>query len=135
VLGDEVAIGSNSTGVITKIAPALDPVTHKVEIRVGLRGDRSELTNGESVNMTINRKGEVKQASNVVHVPLSALKITPTGAVVFTVSASNTLVAHPVEKGSLLGDQIVLTKGVSPEMEIVIDARGLQDGMSVNITK
>jgi multidrug efflux pump subunit AcrA (membrane-fusion protein) len=85
--------------------------------------------------MTINRKGEVKQASNVVHVPLSALKITPTGAVVFTVSASNTLVAHPVEKGSLLGDQIVLTKGVSPEMEIVIDARGLQDGMSVNITK
>jgi len=41
------------------------------------------------------------------------------------------LVAHPVTLGPIQGGKILLSEGVTADMEIVTDARGLQEGQEV----
>ncbi len=135
-VGGKVIINDTTNGVITRIASALDPKTKKIEIRIGITGNTSDLTNGQSVRINAARAlASATKKASVIQIPLSALKITPTGPVVFTVNSSSTLVAHSVKDGTLLGDQIVITEGITPDMIIVTDARGLKDGQKVTITK
>ena len=67
----------------------------------------------------------------IFSVPISAIKIGADQAVVFTVDSENRLVAHQVVLGAISGGKIVLAEGVTVEMEIVTDARGLQAGQEV----
>ncbi len=131
--GDKVAV-DKAKGVITSIAPALDPKTKKIEVRIGLTGSTDGLVNGQSVSVAIARTHTTQLAVNTpLRIPLSALKLTPTGAMVFTVSASSTLVAHPVKEGTLQGEKIMISEGLTPEMRIVTDARGLKEGIIVSV--
>ena len=50
---------------------------------------------------------------------------------VFTVNENNILIAHVVQEGPLLGDSIVILEGITAEMEIVLDARVLNEGDTV----
>lgn len=135
-VGGKVTIEGSVPGVITSIAHAIDPKTKKIEIRIGILGSQSALINGQSVRIEAMRARVVATNKNKnIQIPLSALKITPLGARVFTVSASSTLVAHPVKEGKLLGDQIEIVEGLTPEMEIVIDARGLKEGQAITLSK
>ncbi len=135
-VGGKVTLNDTVTGVITRIASALDPKTKKIEVRIGITGDKGGLINGQSVRIAAARAlASLSKKDSVLQIPLSALKITPTGSVVFTVSASSTLIAHPVTQGTLLGNQIVITEGLTPDMIIVTDARGLKDGAKVTVTK
>jgi RND family efflux transporter MFP subunit len=130
-----VAIQNTASGVVTRIAPALDPLTKKIEVRIGVSSGLSTLRNGQSVNLSITRSKEILKNSSqkdLISIPIVSLKITPDGAVVFTVE-HNILKAHGVKIGSLLGDRIVITDGITSSMEIVTDARGLKDGESVEI--
>ena len=133
-VGSKVTLNDTVTGVITRIASALDPKTKKIEVRIGITGDKGGLINGQSVRIAAARAlaAPGKKAA-VLQIPLSALKITPTGSVVFTVSTSSTLVSHSVVQGTLLGDQIVISEGLTPDMRIVTDARGLKEGMEVTV--
>ena len=135
-VGGKVVMNDTALGVITRIAPALDPKTKKIEVRIGIVKNGSELINGQSVRVNAARAhntGTNKAAQ--IKIPLSALKITPTGSIIFTLSASSTVEAHQVKEGSLMGDQIVIEEGITPEMLIVTDARGLRDGEAVTLTK
>jgi RND family efflux transporter MFP subunit len=133
--GGKVTIGESTPGVITRIASALDPRTKKIELRIGISGDARSLVNGATVRIAAARAiGSANgNRPDVIQIPLSALKITPTGSVVFTVSASSTLVAHPVKEGTLLGERVVITEGLSPDMMIITDARGHKDGEAVTV--
>lgn len=135
-VGEKVTIEGGEEGVITKIAPALDPKTKKIEVRIGIIGSASSLMNGQSVQVSVLRANisTVKKGKEM-QVPLSALKITPAGAIVFTVSKDGVLAGHLVTEGALLGDRIVIVDGVTPDMEIVTDARGLEDGGYVMVSK
>lgn len=135
-VGGKVVMNDTVLGIITRIAPALDPKTKKIEVRIGIVKNGSELINGQSVRVSAARAhntGTNKAAQ--IKIPLSALKITPTGSIIFTLSASSTVKAHQVKEGSLMGDQIVIEEGLIPEMMIVTDARGLRDGEAVTLTK
>jgi RND family efflux transporter MFP subunit len=135
-VGEKVTIEGGVKGIITKVAPALDPKTKKIEVRIGIIGSTSSLVNGQSVTITALRtNGAAATKNQQMRVPLSALKITPAGVVVFTVSMEGTLSAHKIKEGALLGDQIVILEGVTPDMEIVTDARGLEEGVHVTTTK
>ncbi len=135
-VGGKVTLGESTAGVITRIASALDPKTKKIEVRIGITGDQGALVNGQTIRVVAARSiSSPGKKLGVLQIPLSALKITPTGAVVFTVSTSSTLVAHIVKEGALLGDQIVITEGLTPDMMIVTDARGWKDGASVTANK
>lgn len=133
-IGDSVSIGNDAKGVITRIASALDPATKKMEVRIGITRGSASLVNGQSVNITAARKPKISASKDIeFKIPLSALKLTPSGPVVFTVSASSTLVLHEVKEGALQGDKIVIAEGLTKDMNIVIDARGLEDGMKVQV--
>lgn len=130
-IGGEVLVDKTFKGRITRIAPALDPRTKKVEVRIALIEGGKVLRNGSSVRITTERTIMKTSPDDQLRVPLTAIKITPEGSFVFTVNASSTLVAHNVTEGALLGDMIVIADGVTPDMEIVVDARGLRSGQTV----
>ncbi len=130
--GSKVSIEENVTGVVTRVAPALDPVTKKIEVRIGVSAGDSALVNGQSVTIEITR-ANTRINSNIskISVPISAIKIGADKTVVFTVGSDGTLVAHEIVVGPLLGERVVITSGVTPDMEIVTDARGLREGQAV----
>lgn len=134
-VGNKATIGSATPGIITFIAPALDPTTGKIEVKVGIVGDQGALTDGDTETLTLNRiEAQVKPVKNSaadIVIPIVAVKITPTGPVVFTVTASSTLAVHPLTLGSILGDQVVVPSGLTSDMVMVTDARGHTDGEKV----
>jgi RND family efflux transporter MFP subunit len=140
VVGSSVAIMDSVSGVITSIAPAIDPTTKEIEVHIGVTTGASTLTDGESINLTLTRtntssnKPGTTAAPATLSIPIVTLKITPEGPVVFTVSTSSTLIAHPVTLGSILGDRVIILSGITPDEVIVSDARGLTVGQSVDVT-
>ena len=133
---DQIKVGSSAlisgryAGVVTSVSPGLDPITKKIEIRVALAGDASTLTHGGSVRVLIDRNGFDINPEEIetITIPIKALKVETDRIIVFTVSRDRTLVPHEIEVGLLLGDNIIITEGLSADMDIVIDARGLRAG-------
>lgn len=134
---NEVLINGTYPGVVSRIASALDPVTKKIEVRVSLKERTSTLVNGQSVRVKIiGSKNEniagIKKDTPLI-IPIAALKLTPRGANVFTVSTTSTLIAVPVKEGAILGDQIQILEGLAGDEILVKDARGLKEGIEVSI--
>lgn len=140
----EIAAGSAATietqagtvkGAVTRVAPAIDPATKKVEVRIGITEGNSNLVNGQSVTVSIERAHKATTALKTITLPLSALKVGADSISVFTVDEDNKLIAHAVTLGQLLGDRVEIESGVTAEMQIVTDARGLQPGQVVSLTQ
>lgn len=134
-VGGTATIGNSAAGTITFIAPAIDPTNGKVEVKVGITSGESTLTDGEVVSVQLARTSTVSKTKGTeLTLPLEALKMTPDGAVVFTIgttTASSALTARAVTLGTILGDRVIITQGLTPDMQIVTDARGLADGETV----
>lgn len=136
-VGSKATIDGNYEGVVTSVSPGLDPITKKVEVRIGVVGSDVDLTNGSSVRVDIDRNGfeidteEIKEIS----IPISALKVETNRIIVFTVNGDNTLEAHEVTPGLVLGDTVRIDEGLTADMNIVRDARGLREGQSVSLNE
>jgi multidrug resistance efflux pump len=130
-VGDSVTIEGGATGVITAKSAAIDPSTGKVAIIVGVNPD-SSLSNGSTVKVTFAQITQT-ETNNKILIPLSALKITPSGSQVFTIGDGDSLQAIGVTTGQLYGENIEILEGVSKETRIVTDARGLKEGQKVTI--
>ncbi len=133
----EIAVGQpvsieQASGVVTRIAPALDPVTKKIEVRVGV-SDPKGLINGQSVLVSIVRTRVSSGDTARITIPIAAIKVESERTVVFTVD-TGILVAHEVELGALLGDRVVISAGLTLDMRIVVDARGLREGEKVEVS-
>jgi RND family efflux transporter MFP subunit len=129
--GSKVKIENEYDGWITSIAPAIDPTTKKIEVKIAFTGET--LTNGESVHLDVARAAKKTAAKGVVALPIASIKIEPNGSVVFTVDENHKLVAHKVTTGQIIGDKIQIVSGVSRDMKLVVDARGLKDGQEVEL--
>jgi RND family efflux transporter MFP subunit len=134
-VGDTVSINGGATGIITNIAPGLDPVTNKIKVEIGVQGESQTLTHGDTVRVVINRGAQQTTAPEEITIPIAALKVETDRIVVFTVSDENTLIAHPIVEGPLIGSNIIIREGISPTMEIVLDARGLNEGDTVKVAR
>lgn len=133
-VGTQATIEGNTKGVVTRIASALDSTTKKIEVRIGIVDKATSLVNGQSVRISITPQVEkITKNIGVISIPLSALKITPQGSNVFIVSTSSTLVAIPVQIGALEGQNIQILSGITDDISIVTDARGLKDGEVVSV--
>ena len=131
-VGSRASLEGGATGVVTHIAPAIDPQTKKIEVRIGVNDPQKTLVNGQSVLVSLARTTRVSDASRI-SVPISAIKVGSESNVVFTVDEKGMLVAHIITLGALLGDRVVISEGLTPEMKIVTDARGLREGQSVQL--
>lgn len=134
-VGNAVTINGDLKGTVSSVAPALDPLTKKIEVKVSVEGNPANLVNGQSVSLQINRNktnsAEITKTSRIL-IPLSALKVMPDKMLVFSVSPDNKLVAHEVKDGPISGDKITIS-GIEPSLKIVTDARGLKEGDFVKI--
>jgi RND family efflux transporter MFP subunit len=127
-VGQSVKINNENSGVVTKIAPALDSLTKKIEIKIAIV-DGGKLVNGQSANISIPvSKDKIISNNQSISIPLSSLKILSDRMVIFTVDYENKLVSHDVKIGRLLGDRVEILSGLTNDMKIVEDARGLRDG-------
>ncbi len=132
-IGDAVTIDDTSTGVITAIGGAIDPTTGKVALKVSV-DEGATLENGATVSLSFSEgKPETTVVQEIV-IPLSALKMTGSGPVVFFVAPDNTLAANPVVLGAIRGDSVVIKEGLTLLDAIVMDARGLKPGQVVTVT-
>jgi RND family efflux transporter MFP subunit len=129
-VGDAVTLEGGAEGTITAIAPSVDPVTGKIEVKIESASDA--LDNGDVVSLSMGTTTP-DHISGDIRVPLSAFKITVDGPVAFTVE-NGVLVAHPVTLGAIEGDRVIVTTGLTRDMEIVTDARGLREGEPVTVT-
>jgi HlyD family secretion protein len=130
--GQEVLIEGGITGRIARVAPAVDPQTGKAQIEI--QTESSELTNGDTVSISITesaKRAAEKPAATDIIIPISALKVETDRIVIFTVSGEGRLIAHEITEGPLLGNSIIVRSGLTPDMEIVLDARGLNEGDEV----
>ncbi len=142
IVGSKATINNAIEGVVTRVASAVDPLTKKMEVRIGVKNKEVSLINGQSVRVSVERNTPVATPQTVktatpsaILIPLSALKLTPQGANIFTVSTTSTLIAIKVKEGAILGDQIQIIEGLTGEESIVVDARGLKEGMEVVIAE
>lgn len=133
-VGGKATIETNTSGVIVSISPALDPTTNKIPVKLGIVGNQSNLTDGQTVSVSLSRTitpPPKNNASTAILIPIIAAKITPEGPVVFTVSTSSVLISHPITLGTILGQQVTVLTGLTTDMPIVTDARGLSNGETV----
>lgn len=124
----EVLVNGVASGVITSIGSGIDPSTGKVEVRVAVIDNSEQLLIGEVVTVAFEKEVE----GDEIQVPLSAVRTTPEGSYVFTVSEENILIPHRVITGSIEGDRIWIAFDGSTPSEIVENARGLRAGDQVN---
>lgn len=125
-VGQSVTFEDGSIGRITAIAPALDPITRRVEIRIALAN--TSLANGSSIRVQF-APGE----RTTLSVPITALRISRDGAMLFIVE-NEILRAIPVSTGPIQGERVEL-RDIDPTTEIVTDVRGLKEGEKVSVTR
>jgi len=128
--GLAVSSADGITGVITSVAPALDPITKRIEVRITLN-ESDKITNGRSVRLLIERKSENVEVTTPI-VPLTAISFIGNDPHVLTVDQDSTLIAIPVTLGVILGDQVEID-GIDVDTKVVVDARGFLVGDKVEI--
>ncbi|MEZ4195491.1 MAG: HlyD family efflux transporter periplasmic adaptor subunit [Candidatus Paceibacterota bacterium] len=131
-VGDEVVLATGkTTGTIVSIAPAIDSVTQKTEVRISVQGDI--LKSGETIR--VEKVSEVVTTDNVIRLPLTAVKFTSTSGSIFVVE-NEKLVARSVELGEVIGSTVEVMAGLDINTEFVLDARGHNAGEKVTtVTK
>ncbi len=133
-VGQKVTVEGTFPAVITSIAPALDPVTKQIEVHIAVTG-KTELVNGQSVRITLPGAAAATTTASTgpILLPLTALKLTPSARIVFSIGEDGRLVGHAVEIGDVRGDRIEIKTALPGDMRIVTDARGLSEGQKVNV--
>lgn len=130
-VGETVKINNDSEGIITKISPAVNAVTGKTEVVIGT--ESSELKNGDTVTITLKNSTPTATISDVIRIPLTAVKLTSNKSFVFTVT-DNKLVAHEIILGVPNGDMVEVVSGIDHTWNIVSDARGLSADLEVEVS-
>ena len=129
--GDTVTIEGQYEGIITTIAPAVDSATGKTEVRIA--SENADIKNGDTVRITAAVSVE-DVADGTIRVPLTAVKFERADGFMFRVNNS-VLEKFPVTLGPVFGGEVVIASGLTATDEFVVDARGLREGDSVEVTK
>jgi multidrug resistance efflux pump len=152
-VGDTLTINGTDKGIVTTIAPALNPTTEQIEVDVAVNdvngASPTDLVNGQSVqvtlpalaadasvdaNSTTSTSENTSSTTSAVELPLTAVKLLPNERDVFTVDSTGHIIAHQVTIGDVIGDRIQILTPLPPDLEIVTDARGLSAGDAVLVS-
>jgi hypothetical protein len=101
------------------IAPAIDSLTQKTEIKVAITG--TDLVNGDTVSVALGTT--TPRMNTTIQVPITALKFTDTAGSIFVVE-NDRLKQVPVEVGAISGSLVTIENGLDATTEFVLDARG-----------
>lgn len=127
----EATIKNGISGIVSKIAPKVDEKTKKIEVIIAVTETNTNLLSGEYVESKIKINNNGQDSSYLL--PFKSIKVTPNGSFVYTVNNQNTIEEWPVELGRVVSDMNEVTEGLSPEMAIIANVRGLTPGEEVKI--
>ena len=125
-------IEDSIAGLVSKIAPAVDQSTGKIEVKI--QASDPSLQNGDTVTLTIKQKTSNKTIAGPLYVPISAVRFSSENGSVFMVE-EDVLVSKSVVIGKISGNLVEILEGIDVDTEIVIDARGLAAGGKVEAVK
>lgn len=128
--GSQVVIEDNIKGVVTKVAPAVDNVTKKIEVLIAISEIDPNIIIGQFVHAKIQIMDEY-QEKGLYFLPLSAIKITPDNAYVLLVNDENKIEKNEITLGKVIGEMVEVTSGLNNEMKIISSSRGLAEGDEV----
>lgn len=121
------------TGTVREVAASADPVTRTFTVKVALAGDAPPL--GATVYVLPRQSGA--QGAPVIKLPTSALRQAGQGSAVWVFdAASGTVQAQPVEVATADGNEVVITAGLKPGMQVVATGvHVLSPGQKVSVYK
>jgi multidrug efflux pump subunit AcrA (membrane-fusion protein) len=128
-VGNTLMLQNSIEGVITAIAPAVDPTTRKTEVRIAAESEA--IKNGDTVTITTSFESV---AVDAVIIPITAVKFALENGVIFLVEDAK-LVERPVTIGTIRGGSVEITSGLGIDDSFVRDARGLVVGTAVEVTQ
>lgn len=130
-VGTTVRINDSATGTISAIAPDLDRVTQKVEVRIAVND--TTILPGSTVTITLpERSAPAIDTTQPITIPITAIKFTDTAGSVFVVEDGK-LVARPVTLGTVRGTAVTVLAGLDGTTPFVVDARGKTAGELVTV--
>lgn len=122
------------SGTVSHISPEVDEKTKKVEIITKVNGKNTDLVNGEYAEVRIDISPQM-QKEGVYFLPFRAVQVRPDAAYVFIVNEDNKAERREVELGRVVNKYNEIKQGLSPDMRIVEDVRGLEEGEKIEIGK
>ena len=129
--GDIVMIEDEFEGVVTNVAPAVDPITSKTEVRIATEG--IDIRNGDTVRISKQSDGSELELETI-RIPLTAVKFDRDNGFIFIVE-DGSLVSKEVELSRVYGDSVEVLVGMENDTEFVLDVRGLVEGEVVEIAE
>lgn len=131
-VGDGVDLEGGGIGRITAIAPAINPNTRKIEVKIAT--DAGDIKNGDTLRVTIPLARTVDEDAPL-RIPLEAVKLRGEETSVLRVDGEGRLESVPVTLSDVRGGFATIGAGLTRADAIVTDARGLRAGMEVMITE
>lgn len=131
-LGQPATISSSSLpgrvfhGTLDYLAPAVDTITRTRRARMTLNNPAHLLLPGMYVDVRIHAQA----IADAVHIPVSALIRTGSGARVVLALGEGRFVSRTVTPGEVSNGRVVITNGLSPGMRVVTSAQFLLDSES-----
>lgn len=131
-IGNTVLINDDFSAEVREIAPALDPVNKKIQVLITVTDESAadHLTLGETVRLRV-QKNDAEMA--ILKVPLSTVRLKPSGAEVMIVNSNNELEIIQVEIGEVTGSKIEILTPLDEGLQLIKDSRGLKAGQLVEI--
>jgi RND family efflux transporter MFP subunit len=118
------------SGVITRVAPAINTKTHTFEIEVTVNNNDNLLKPGLFARLVIN----FDTTHQAILIPETAVYTTAGLNKVFTLEQGNKVKEHIVETGVILDDQIEIIGAIKPEDRVInTNVDKLSDNLEVNV--
>ncbi len=133
--GMPALIAGRYEGSVATRSPGLDPVTKRARVTVQVPAT-AVLVNGSFVEVALIETRDTDRpvvTRDGLSVPLRAIKVLPRGLAVFTVDEEGIVQTVPVLEGPIVGSRMLIRGDIDPNLRIITDARGVQDGMLVDV--
>ena len=130
-----VVIAGNIKGVVTNVAPSIDPKTRKVEVLVAVsEPELSKFVVGQYVDIDIEEITK-EEDNNIIRLPLKSIDVTDNGAFVFGLNNENIVEKHEVVLSRVIGTDVEVISGLENIETIIKSVRGIKEGDKVDIIK
>lgn len=132
-VGQEVQVGQQATGTLTYLSPNVNSTNGKYEVRVALVGE--QFSSGSSATVTFASADNRNEADRSLFLPVTAIQFNGNEAQILSVDQDNRTYSISVELGETKGNNIEIITPLEPELEIIIDARGIKLDEIVELEK
>ncbi len=130
--GAKVLIQGKITGTVVNVAPSVNVINKKVEIKISVDdSNTNELVVGQNVTLSISTDEQVNNKNNNYSLPIQNVKIIPGDAFVYTLDSESKIVKNPVVLGKVQGDFVEIISGINPDMMIVTPVYEIEEGEKV----